>query len=149
MSSSATVLGGLCVALGLAFAAIGIAIAASGARFRRGAEQAQGTVTEVKAVASTGGPSAGLVGGTTGPHYRPVVAFTTPDGREIEAESRFASNPAPARVGDPVRVFYDPKDPMRIQLDTAVGRGGCLAFGLIFVGAVLCAIGVVVLIAAG
>jgi Protein of unknown function (DUF3592) len=149
MSSTAIVIGVLCVAAGLAFAAIGFAIAASGARFRRRAEQAQGTVTEVRAVASPGDPSTGPLSGTTGPHYRPVVTFPMPDGREVEAESRFAGNPAPARVGDTVRVFYDPKDPTRIQIDTAVGRGGCLAFGLIFVGAVLFAIGVVVLTAAG
>jgi Protein of unknown function (DUF3592) len=149
LSSTATTIGVLCAAIGLVFVAIGVAIAASGTRFRRAAEQAQGTVTEVKAVASRSDPSTGPVGGTSGPHYRPVVRFTTADGREIQAESRFASNPAPAHVGDTVRVFYDPRDPERIQLDTAVGRGGCLAFGLVFVGALFCAIGVVVLVAAG
>ncbi len=106
-------------------------------------------MTQLRAVASRADPSTGPVGGTTGPHYRPVVKFTTSDGREVQAESRVAGNPAPARVGDTVGVFYDPEDPTRIQLDTAVGRGGCLAFALIFVGAVFCATGVVVLVAAG
>jgi uncharacterized protein DUF3592 len=149
LSSTAFVIGLFCIAFGAVFAVIGIAIAVSGARFRRGARRVQGTVTGLRAVASRTDPSTGPVGGTTGPHYRPVVKFTTLDGREVEAESMLAANPAPARVGDTVRVFYDPGDPRRIQLDTAGGRGGCLAFALIFVGAVFCAIGAVVLVAAG
>lgn len=147
MSSPALAIGVICIVVGVGFAGTGAAIAGYGARFRRRSERAQGTVIELRAVASP--TSTGPVSGASGPQYRPVVEFTTVDGRRVRAESRFASNPPPARVGNPVRVFYDPNDPERIQLDTAVGRGGCLAFALILFGAVLVAIGVVVLIAAG
>lgn len=73
--------------------------------------------------------------------WLPVVRFTLPDGRVVEAESMTGSMPAPAQVGDRVEVRYDPEDPRRVNLASGLaqpGNLGCLtavlAAGLVGVG---------------
>lgn len=73
--------------------------------------------------------------------WLPVVRFTLPDGRVVEAETLTGSMPAPARVGDRVEVRYDPDDPRRVNLARGFaqpGALGCLttalAAGLVGVG---------------
>lgn len=59
----------------------------------------------------------------------PVVRFSLPDGRVVEAETLTGSMPAPAQVGDKVEVAYDPADPRRVNLARGVaqpGNLGCL-----------------------
>ncbi|MBV9413617.1 MAG: DUF3592 domain-containing protein [Solirubrobacterales bacterium] len=46
-------------------------------------------------------------------------------------------------MGDSVRVLYDPADPRRVRLDTRMGRGGCLAWGLIGFGMLPLVVGVI------
>lgn len=67
----------------------------------------------------------------------PVVAFTTPDGREIEAMPPYAADRGIYRTGQGVEVFYDPADPedVRIRLGwldrpwaMLVVAGGALTF---------------------
>ncbi|MQA79796.1 MAG: DUF3592 domain-containing protein [Streptosporangiales bacterium] len=55
--------------------------------------------------------------------YAPVLAFRTTDGREVQTESRVASNPPVAEAGQRVRVAYDPRDPAEAYVDTARGAG--------------------------
>jgi hypothetical protein len=73
--------------------------------------------------------------------WLPVVRFTLPDGRVVEAETMTGSMPAPAQVGDRVDVRYDPEDPRRVNLARGLaqpGNLGCLttalAAGLVGVG---------------
>jgi hypothetical protein len=146
MSSTATTLGLIVLLFGLAFAGIGLAISTAAGRFRRGAQRAQATVQELNMAPSGTYASTGM---NSGPVYRPVVTFTTADGRVVRAESRVGTNPAPAKVGETVAIFYDPSNPERIQLDTAAGRRGCLGWAFVALGGGIAAIGVVILIAAG
>lgn len=78
--------------------------------------------------------------------WLPVVRFTLPDGRVVEAETLTGSMPAPARVGEQVEVRYDPEDPRRVNLAHGLaqpGNLGCLttalAVGLVGVGLVILA----------
>lgn len=78
--------------------------------------------------------------------WLPVVRFTLPDGRVVEAETLTGSMPAPARVGERVEVRYDPADPQRVNLARGLaqpGNLGCLmtalGVGLVGVGLVLMA----------
>ncbi len=73
--------------------------------------------------------------------WLPVVRFTLPDGRVVEAETMTGSMPAPAKVGERVEVRYDPGDPRRVNLARGLaqpGNLGCmttaLAVGLVGVG---------------
>lgn len=43
--------------------------------------------------------------------YKPVVAFTTKDGKQIEYTSSISSNPPSYHKGEIVEIFYDPADP--------------------------------------
>lgn len=77
--------------------------------------------------------------------WLPVVRFTLPDGRVVEAETLTGSMPAPARVGERVEVHYDPADPQRVNLARGLaqpGNLGCLTTAL---GAGLVGTGLLVL----
>lgn len=64
--------------------------------------------------------------------HRPVLTFTTVDGREITTEASTASD---LGVGNATEVLYDPQDPTsaRPAHDTAAGYGGIVA-GVIALG---------------
>ncbi|MFD1602275.1 DUF3592 domain-containing protein [Flavobacterium artemisiae] len=64
------------------------------------AVKVQGTVTDL--IASRSDKS------TT---YRPVVSYTTKDGKQIEFTSSVGSNPPSYHEGETVEIFYDPADP--------------------------------------
>ena len=123
--------------IGLGFLVTGLCLQIGALRFRRRAIRVPGTIVSMHAVAtqqltqSTG----------SGPIYRPVVEFATVEGQLVRAESRIGSNPPAGRVGETVGVFYDPAQPSRIQLDTRVGSGTCLAFVLGVFGALLLVVG--------
>lgn len=79
--------------------------------------------------------------------WLPVVRFTLPDGRVVEAETMTGSMPAPAQVGERVEVRYDPEDPRRVNLARGLsqpGNLGCmttvLAGGLVGVGLLVIAV---------
>src|SRR4051794_18489947 len=107
-------------------------------RFARDARRATGTVTGLRRIG----------GGEARDDLFPIVRFELPDGRTVEAQSRYGSRPAPAEEGDSVTILYDPADPSRIELPGAKGTGvllnallgvvggGLLIFGLVF-GAIL------------
>ncbi len=71
----------------------------------------------------------------------PVVRFSLPNGRVVEAETLIGSMPAPATVGERVQVRYDPADPERVNLAAGPAQPGALgalwtalAVGLIGIG---------------
>jgi len=65
--------------------------------------------------------------------YSPVLEFRTAGGEQVQAVARSGGNPAPARVGDDVRVLYDPADPSVADIETF--RGGWLSLLAVLAGA--------------
>lgn len=55
--------------------------------------------------------------------YTPIVRFRTADGQEVVTRTGGASNPPLARLGDQVRVVYQPGNPQVVSIDTVMGRG--------------------------
>jgi len=134
--------------LGLLFVVIGIAMLVSKRRFGRYSERAEGTIVGLRAGAMAG---AWRVPGTTiqasanpdpASFYVPTVRFTTAGGRQIEAESRLGTNPAPGHVGDSVRLHYDPRRPERFRVDSVSRTGGRVAIGLILMGGLFATVGI-------
>lgn len=78
--------------------------------FRRIAAETDGRV--VRMLAETSRDSDGRRSTT----YRPVFAFTLPDGREVQVEGSVASSPPCCSVGEAVRVRYDPARPQRAAM---------------------------------
>ncbi len=52
--------------------------------------------------------------------FRAAVGFTTRDGRETSFYSAVATSHRDYRVGDSVRVLYDPRDPERAEIASFV-----------------------------
>lgn len=50
--------------------------------------------------------------------FYPVVEFRTVDGESIRFEGSTGSNPAAYRVGDTVKVLYDPQTPQSALIDS-------------------------------
>ena len=119
------------VVLGLLFAYMGLRSRRSLKAFKARAARTNGVVTELRLrwVHHSDGPDS--------PLHHPVVRFTLPDGREVEAESASGSNPAPAKVGATVEVLYAPEDPTNFRVegfwaDGSVVNGFFVAIGLMF-----------------
>ncbi|WP_170979134.1 DUF3592 domain-containing protein [Roseomonas sp. HF4] len=99
----------LLLGLGL-LAGAGVAVALE-LRFRAGAVETDGRVVAMRVSHGTSGRS-----GSSSPSWTPVFAFALPDGKEIRVESGVSSSPPCCRVGDRVRVRYDPAQPSRAQM---------------------------------
>jgi len=74
----------------------------------------------------------------------PVVEFTASSGEKIRFTSDFGSRPAGHKVGQSVKVRYDPLDPHQAEIDSVMnlwlvplilvfmgGIAGCLAFAFL------------------
>lgn len=61
--------------------------------------------------------------------YSPVLEFRTADGEQVQAVARSGT----ARVGEDVRVLYDPADPSVADIETF--RGGWLSLLAVLAGA--------------
>jgi hypothetical protein len=109
--------------LGLIWAAV--SIRRGDRRFARNARQATGTVVGAR---WRGG------GGETAPSAFPVVRFTLPDGRTIEAQSSYGARRA-VPEGATVTLLYDPAEPTRVELEGSSSSGTFLAVILGFIGA--------------
>lgn len=103
--------------IALMIALIGVALLAgagyaawSEVAFRRSAVETDGQVVEMLHEVSR------RTGGRRSSVYRPVFTFTLPDGRVVRAEGAVASNPPCCRVGETVRVRYDPARPERAAI---------------------------------
>jgi hypothetical protein len=112
------------------FLIFGAALIVAAARMRRGdrrfaqaAERARGTVVGVR-----------WRGGNHTPSAFPVVRYTLPDGRTVEAQSSYGARRA-VPEGTAVDVLYDPANPQRIELAGSGATGTFLAVLLGFMGA--------------
>jgi hypothetical protein len=71
----------------------------------------------------------------------PVLRFSLPDGRTVETQSTWGTNPPPAKPGATVTILYDPRDPTTASVPA--GATGAIVSGVIAaLGALLVAVGV-------
>ena len=120
-------------AFGVLFISIGIGMSRNLNRFRGRASRAAATVTDVRA--RSAGTSGGLV-------WVPVVRFTTPGGRTVEAETGSGTNLERHQPGQPLEVLYDPDNPT----DVRVPGGGTTFIPVAFIamGGIFALIGLLV-----
>ncbi|MEU4576312.1 DUF3592 domain-containing protein [Nonomuraea sp. ATR24] len=113
----------------LLFVAFGAVIAwgsvrgiVNGRRFVRGARRVPGVVADVRTTFAGRGEHLRA-------SRRPVLTFTTVEGREVTTESWAVSD---LGVGREVEVLYDPQDPTHAAPAGAVGGGyGGIVLGLV------------------
>jgi hypothetical protein len=79
--------------------------------FRRGAVETRGEIVRMVQHGTAGRT------GSEAPGWTPVFAFRLPDGKRIEVEAGYSTNPPCCRVGDAVTVLYDPAAPGRARMD--------------------------------
>jgi Protein of unknown function (DUF3592) len=96
--------------VGVLLLVVGAVVALFTARFIAGAERADGTVVDL--VLSDSGDDED----DQDVVYRPVVRFTTAEGRAVEFVSSLGSSPPSHSKGDSVEVLYDPDDPNDARL---------------------------------
>jgi hypothetical protein len=77
--------------------------------FIRRAVEADGRVTDLERSRSSSSSGSSTT-------YRPVVQFTTATGKQIEFVSSVGSSPPSHRVGEAVRVLYNPADPQSARI---------------------------------
>jgi hypothetical protein len=77
--------------------------------------------------------------------YCPTVEFKTESGETVRFESSFGTMPASNKVGDVVKLFYDPNAPGSAEIDSSISKwlapgcffifsiGSCF-FSLLFMG---------------
>ena len=120
-------------------------------RRRRGTVRTEGTVLELERAPDRADsllPSGndGLTVSKFGPQYRPVVEFTTADGRVVRFPARLQMNAGAMallggryQAGRRVSVRYRPEDPQQALLDTALATwvvaAAALAAGLVILAA--------------
>lgn len=115
MSPVRLTIGGLVVAAVVCLLG-GLVAAAFAARFTLTAERVPGTVVRnVFARDRSGDPQRSFV------TFRPLVAFTTPDGRRFAFESPRGSSPPRYEPGTRVEVLYPPGDPGDARLEGSAG----------------------------
>lgn len=114
-------MGAVVVLFGSVFAAAGGFVFYRGHRLVRTGQRAEADVVDLR----------------WSPHsevYFPVVAFRAADGRAVEARTRTGRNPPAVRVGQRVRVIYDPGAPHVVMIDSFEGRGTLVAAMFVLVG---------------
>jgi Protein of unknown function (DUF3592) len=80
-------------------------------------------------------------GGDTGGKYTPEFKFNASDGSTHVVMSGCGSTPCPFKVGQEIRVVYDPLDPARAEINT-VGQLWFIPGLLTVVGLVMLGIGI-------
>jgi hypothetical protein len=117
--------------IGLGMLAVSVFIFSNTSSFIGRAVEADGEVIDLDRSRSSSSSS------TT---YRPVVAFTTATGKRVEFTSSVGSSPPSHRVGERVKVLYQPADPQsaRIKSFFHLWFGFLIVFAL---GLVFAAIG--------
>lgn len=158
-SSVARVIGILLCVVGAGLLAGGFGLRHFLARRRRRGVRTDGTIVDFRTrfgSSSIGSPPMDPQGIATpistggGPAYYPIVEFTTADGQTVRATSPIGSNPRPGRVGDAAVVYYDPRDPQRVVVDTRRSRAmtGCGEIVLVGIGGFMLVVGIALLVAA-
>lgn len=97
--------------------------------WERRAQRVPGTVTDVHGRLSGSGRHLRAV-------QRPVLSFTTLDGRPVTTESRLPSDHG---IGNEVAVRYDPANPTDAEIDE--GASPLAGLGLVAVGLVMAVVG--------
>ena len=69
--------------------------------------------------------------------YRPVVEFQV-NGQIYHFESAFGSRPAPNKVGDTVKVRYDPANPQNAEVDSVLSNNLGTIIAVIFAIVLFC-----------
>lgn len=133
------------VAFGVFVLVIGLAIALWFRQFKRQAVRAEGTI--VGRVSSLG-YDGGVPSDDPTVTYYPIVEFTTPDGAPVRGMSWIGSNPLCGRTGEAATVFYHPRDPARVLIEThrSRARSGCAVTAFAILGGVPLALGIGMLI---
>lgn len=97
------------------------------------ASRAPGEVTDLR------WQSVGQAGDRT-PLAFPVLRFSLPDGRTVETQSTWGTNPPPAKPGAQVTVLYDPADPTRASVP-AGGTASLVSWVIVALGGLLVFVG--------
>jgi hypothetical protein len=121
--------------IGIGMLVVSFFIFSNTTSFIRRAVEAEGKVIDLERSRSSSSSSS-----SSSSTYRPVVEFTTATGKRIEFTSSVGSSPPSHRVGEPVRVLYNPADPQsaRIKSFFQLWFGFLIVF---FMGLVFAAIG--------
>ncbi len=99
--------------LGVLMLVLGIFFYFNANQFHANAEKATGTVVDFASV---------------GENTCPIMRFTTRDGQSVDAVADICN----AKMGDSVVLFYDPKQPVRIQVDNPTQSLYIPAFLVVF-----------------
>jgi Protein of unknown function (DUF3592) len=108
----------LVVLVGAAMAGIGVKVLVDSQHFLATAATANGVVVDVVKVREEDSEQ------TLVTNYYPVVQFATARERVVRFRGDQGSNPPDYRVGEPVRVLYDPANPRHVKFDTWNARWG-------------------------
>jgi len=130
---------------GLLILMIGLVIALWFRRFKRRAVCAEGTI--VGRVSSLG-DHGGLSSADPTVTYYPIVEFTSLDGAPVCGTSRIGSDLLAGQAGEAAIVFYHPRDPARVLIETprSRARSGCAVTAFAVLGGVPLALGIGMLI---
>jgi hypothetical protein len=71
----------------------------------------------------------------------PIVEFTIPSGEKIRFTSDFGSRPAGHKIGQSVNIRYDPSDPQKAEIESAMNLW-MVPLILVFMGVVACCLAV-------
>ena len=116
------------ILFGALLVAVGVWFMIKGTPLQRRGARTTGRVVALQRDPDTVDPDGASVSS-----YSPVLEFRTAGGEQVQAVARSGGNPAPARVGDDVRVLYDPADPSVADIETF--RGGWLSLLAVLAGA--------------
>jgi hypothetical protein len=105
-------------AFGAAVLLIGLTIALWLRRFKQRAVRTEGTI--VGQVCSAGERARRSTDPTV--TYHSVVEFSTQGGPSVRGISLIGSDPPAGKTGDRVTVFYNPRDPERVLIETPRSR---------------------------
>jgi hypothetical protein len=147
------VFGAALAGFGLVFVLVGLIIRTTTRGFR-GAVRTQGTIVgfDARVPGTIRGPGGFGFGGqgSAGSDmvYMPTVEFTTADGTPVKATAHVGTNPRPGKAGQAVTVFYDPRNPQHVRVDTGRRTTTCLETAFMLFGGAVAALGIVILIAA-
>ena len=125
--------------MGVGLLVVAIVISRRMRSFLSGAASAEGTVVEARTEFYGQAGSRGVI-------TKPVVRFTTADGREVEFADPVSVTPG-ARVGRTVPVRYDPQEPERariaktFRLRFAPWVLAAVGIGCLFMGTVVLVVG--------
>lgn len=91
------------------------------------------TRTEGRIVATSTRDTPRNVEGPSSTLYYATVEFTALDGQPVQTRWQNPMSFKPGKPGDPVVVFYDPRDPRRISVENGMTRISCRIAGAFFI----------------